>query len=386
MLDLHLDLYMTVIVHPNDAWEVNYIGIDFTDLAVGEDNLIVKTIINVAKKYRKTASPLKLEVESAIPLGKGFGSSASAIAAGIVIADHLLALNLSDKEKVLLGSQLEGHADNISAALLGGAVISYFDGETIDYIHVEKPEICAVVLIPPKALATEDSRGLLPEELKHKRWQRARRPVRRAPLRHGDADAQRGIPRTGANAPARRRGRVLAPTLIGRTKAAHPDFLFIAEAYWDMEWTLQQQGFDLCYDKRLYDRLVQDPPSAVRGHLQADPAYQEDLLTLHREPRRGARRGDLRGAGAGRRGGDLDRWQGARLYHDGQLDGRRTRIPVFLGRGPDETADRDLRAFYEQKLVRAVADSHLRDAQWQLCDCKGWPDTFASSGSCRGAS
>ena len=46
------------------------------------------------------------------------------------------------------------------------------------------------------------------------------------------------------------------PTLIGRVKQVHPDLLFIAEAYWDMEWTLQQQGFDLCYDKRLYDRLV----------------------------------------------------------------------------------------------------------------------------------
>ena len=48
------------------------------------------------------------------------------------------------------------------------------------------------------------------------------------------------------------------PALIGRVKSAHPDLLFMAEAYWDMEWTLQQQGFDLCYDKRLYDRLVHD--------------------------------------------------------------------------------------------------------------------------------
>ena len=44
----------------------------------------------------------------------------------------------------------------------------------------------------------------------------------------------------------------------------------MAEAYWDMEWTLQQQGFDLCYDKRLYDRLVHDGAESVLGHLQAD--------------------------------------------------------------------------------------------------------------------
>ncbi len=64
---------------------------------------------------------------------------------------------------------------------------------------------------------------------------------------------------------------------------------------------------------------------------------------------------------------------GARLYHDGQFEGRRTRIPVFLGRGPDEPADSELRSFYE-RLVRAVAESELRNGEWQLCECRGWPD------------
>jgi hypothetical protein len=64
---------------------------------------------------------------------------------------------------------------------------------------------------------------------------------------------------------------------------------------------------------------------------------------------------------------------GARLYHDGQLEGRRTHIPVFLGRGPDEPADSELRAFYD-RLLPAVADAGLRDADWRLCDCTGWPD------------
>ena len=54
--------------------------------------------------------------------------------------------------------------------------------------------------------------------------------------------------------------------------------MFIAEAYWDMEWTLQRQGFDLCYDKRLYDRLAHDGAEAVRAHLEAEPAYQERLI------------------------------------------------------------------------------------------------------------
>jgi hypothetical protein len=65
--------------------------------------------------------------------------------------------------------------------------------------------------------------------------------------------------------------------------------------------------------------------------------------------------------------------QGARLYHDGQLEGRRTRIPVFLGRGPDEPPDSDLRSFYT-RLLRAVEDAGLRDGDWRLCACEGWPD------------
>jgi hypothetical protein len=65
--------------------------------------------------------------------------------------------------------------------------------------------------------------------------------------------------------------------------------------------------------------------------------------------------------------------QGARLYHDGQPDGHRIHIPVFLGRGPAEAPDRDLEAFYG-RLLRAIADSDLRHGEWQLCETTGWPD------------
>jgi hypothetical protein len=163
------------------------------------------------------------------------------------------------------------------------------------------------------------------------------------------------------------------PTLIARVKQAHPNLLFMAEAYWDMEWTLQQQGFDLCYDKRLYDRLVHDPPESVLGHLQADPAYQERLIRFienHDEPRAAAVFGPARARAAAV---VMSTLEGARLYHDGQFEGRRTHVPVFLRRAPDESADRELPVFYE-RLLRAVADSDLHDAQWQLCRCEGWPD------------
>jgi hypothetical protein len=143
-----------------------------------------------------------------------------------------------------------------------------------------------------------------------------------------------------------------------------------------MEWTLQQQGFDLCYDKRLYDRLVHDPATSVRAHLQADPEYQERLIRFienHDEPRAAAVFGAAREQAAAV---GISTLQGARLYHDGQFDGFRKRIPVFLGRGPAEPADTELHAFYE-RLLRAVADSDLRHGEWQLCECTGWPDNHS---------
>ena len=163
------------------------------------------------------------------------------------------------------------------------------------------------------------------------------------------------------------------PTLIARVKDAHPDLLFMAEAYWDMEWALQQQGFDLCYDKRLYDRLVGDPAESVRAHLLADRSYQERLIRFienHDEPRAAATFGPAQARAAAV---VMSTLQGARLYHDGQLDGHRTRIPVFLGRGPDEPPDSDLRSFYE-RLLRALADADLRNGDWCLCESTGWPD------------
>jgi homoserine kinase len=166
-IGLALNLYMTVEVSPSEVWEVTYKDDGFEGLSTGEDNLIVKTVTDIAERKGRVAPASRLMVQSDIPLGKGLGSSATAIAAGIEIANQLLELDLSAKEKVLLGSEYEGHADNISAALLGGATISYFDGVEMDIVHIREPKMGAVILVPPEALLTEASRGLLPGQLSH---------------------------------------------------------------------------------------------------------------------------------------------------------------------------------------------------------------------------
>src|SRR5215470_1147863 len=79
--------------------------------------------------------------------------------------------------------------------------------------------------------------------------------------------------------------------IIPAVKDENSGFLFIAEAYWGLEWELQQQGFDFCYDKTLYDRLEHGSPESIRLHLCADLSYQNKLLRFienHDEPRAAA--------------------------------------------------------------------------------------------------
>lgn len=163
------------------------------------------------------------------------------------------------------------------------------------------------------------------------------------------------------------------PELIEQVKQRQPDVIFIAEAYWDLEWELQQQGFDYCYDKRLYDRLERDTAESVRLHLLADLTYQEKLLRFienHDEPRAAATFSPEKQRAAAVVATTLP---GARLLHEGQLEGRQVRLPVFLGRRPPEPVDDQLRAFY-QKLLPAIQTEAIREGDWQLCVRYGWPD------------
>jgi hypothetical protein len=161
--------------------------------------------------------------------------------------------------------------------------------------------------------------------------------------------------------------------VIPQVRDRHPDMLFVAEAYWDLEWALQQQGFDHCYDKRLYDRLLHDSADQVRAHLLADIAYQRGLVRFlenHDEPRAAAAMSRDREQAAAVAIATLP---GATLWHEGQFEGRRVRPPVFLSRRPKEPVDEDLRSFHRH-LVAAVQSTGMRSGQWQLLDCTGWPD------------
>lgn len=166
--------------------------------------------------------------------------------------------------------------------------------------------------------------------------------------------------------------------LIPEVKKRYPEFLFIAEAYWDKEWELQQLGFDYCYDKRLYDRLADGTPESIRAHLQADISYQEKLVRFienHDEPRAAATFSRVKEQAAAVAIATLP---GAKLFQDGQLEGRHVRIPVFLARRPAEAADADLYSFY-RKLLDAINNRLFREGTWTLCNSTGSRDLLAWS-------
>jgi hypothetical protein len=163
------------------------------------------------------------------------------------------------------------------------------------------------------------------------------------------------------------------PELIQAINRKFPVFLFMAEAYWDLEWELQQQGFNFCYDKKLYDRLEHENAENIRLHLCADSAYQNRLVLFienHDEPRAAATFISQKERAAAVTIATLP---GAKLFHEGQFEGRKVRLPVFLCRRPPEMVDADLQSFY-YRLLKAVNTPCLREGEWRLCDRSGWPD------------
>jgi hypothetical protein len=142
----------------------------------------------------------------------------------------------------------------------------------------------------------------------------------------------------------------------------------MAEVYWDLEWTMQQQGFDYAYDKRLYDRLREGRARPVREHLLAGLDYQDKLarfLENHDEPRAAATFApDVHRAAA------IITFlsPGLRFFHQGHLEGRRKRISPHLCRGPAEPVDQQLQHFYDQ-LLGMLRQPVVREGQWQLLEC-----------------
>jgi hypothetical protein len=168
------------------------------------------------------------------------------------------------------------------------------------------------------------------------------------------------------------------PKAIESVQCKHPQFLFMAEVYWDLEWTMQQQGFDYAYDKQMYDRLRDAHARPVREHLHAGLDYQDKLarfLENHDEPRTAA----AFEPGRHEAGAIITFLSpGLRFFHQGQFEGCRKRISPHLVRSPQEPIDAALQAFYES-LLAVLRQPVFRDGAWNLLECvPAWEGNWTS--------
>ncbi len=158
------------------------------------------------------------------------------------------------------------------------------------------------------------------------------------------------------------------PKATERVRQNSPEFLFMAEVYWDLESTLQQQGFDYAYDKRLYDRLREGHARPVREHLHAGLDYQNKLARFvenHDEPRAAATFPQPVHEAAAV---ITFLSPGLRFFHSGQCEGAIKRISPHLCRGPKEPVNSVLRQFYD-RLFEVLRRPVLHTGRWQLLEC-----------------
>lgn len=164
-LGLALDIHLECRFRCAPTLTIRALGRDSALISTGEDNLIWQTALRVAADTAETMPPIELEIANEIPLGKGLGSSAAALTAGVVIASVMMNLGW-DTERVLHeAAYIEGHPDNVAACVLGSIVASAIDSEGIARaVRMEiHPHYSVAVVTPDFVLPTQEARRVLPE-------------------------------------------------------------------------------------------------------------------------------------------------------------------------------------------------------------------------------
>ncbi|MCB0742725.1 MAG: glycosidase [Ignavibacteriales bacterium] len=152
---------------------------------------------------------------------------------------------------------------------------------------------------------------------------------------------------------------------ISNVKKLRNDFVFIGEAYWDLEWELQRLGFDFTYDKKLLDRIRSENVPEIRSHLMAEHDFQQKSIRFienHDEERAVISMGIEKSKAAAIITSTV---KGMTLFHDGQLEGRKTKLPVQLGREPIEKDNPNLVEFYD-KLFRITSSEVFKYGKWEM--------------------
>lgn len=164
-LGLALNLYLTCNVDYANDLTVRASGLDTAYIPQDESNLIWQTALEVAGGQGTHLPCVRLEVHNEIPIGKGLGSSAAALTAGVVLADHLLGLGWPRRRILQEAAKIEGHPDNVSACVLGSIVASSMEANgDVHAVRVDLPSNYGVAaVVPDFILPTAKARAVLPQ-------------------------------------------------------------------------------------------------------------------------------------------------------------------------------------------------------------------------------
>ena len=164
-LGLALNLFLECRFEPGETLSISASGRDADTISCGPDNLIWQTALTVAQDVGGVLPAITLAIDNQIPLGKGLGSSAAALTAGVVIADHLLGLGWKPHRILDEAAKIEGHPDNVAACVLGSIVASAIDsGGVARAVRLEMPDHFRVaVIVPDYVLPTVQARSVLPD-------------------------------------------------------------------------------------------------------------------------------------------------------------------------------------------------------------------------------
>ena len=164
-LGLALSIYLECRFRPSDRLSIQAKGRDADQISTGENNLIWQTALAVAADTRGQLSPIELIIDNQIPIGRGLGSSAAALTAGVVIADSLLGLGWKPLRILDEAARIEGHPDNVAACVRGSIVASAIDsGGVARAVRLELPKRFGVAVVTPDfVLPTVEARAVLPE-------------------------------------------------------------------------------------------------------------------------------------------------------------------------------------------------------------------------------
>lgn len=173
-LGLALDLHDDIVARVADeglAVDVAGEGEDVQELPRDESHLVVRAMRATFERLGGQPRGLELACANRIPHGRGLGSSAAAISAGILLARALVVggeQRLDSADVLALAGEMEGHPDNVAACLLGGLTVAWRDQDAARAVRLEvEPSIRPVALIPPVQASTEQARSLLPDTVPH---------------------------------------------------------------------------------------------------------------------------------------------------------------------------------------------------------------------------